>query len=151
MVSGSLDGRLSLIGDGLALLIAAIVRPCHRRYQTPRPCRHGSATCLGVAMGARLCGDADLGLSCHAPDLGFLMLFGAINLGAGLALFTVGARLIPATLAALLSLIETVLSPLWVWLIHGEAASGRALIGGAVILTALVGHILVQSRGQTAA
>ena len=46
------------------------------------------------------------------------------QIGVGLILFTIGARLIPAAKIALISLLEVVLGPLWVWLAMG---SGRGL------------------------
>ena len=59
----------------------------------------------------------------------------------GLALFATGARLIPAAFAALLGTFETLLAPVWVWLVHGEVPSTRTLVGGAVIFVALLVHI----------
>ena len=43
-----------------------------------------------------------------------LMFFGAIQFGAGLALFTTGARLVPAANVALLSVLEPILGAFWV-------------------------------------
>ena len=57
--------------------------------------------------------------------MGFLFAFGVVNLGLGLACFASGARCIPAAFAALLGTLETVLAPIWVWLIHGEVPSAR--------------------------
>ena len=70
--------------------------------------------------------------------MAFLFAFGALNLGLGLALFATGARLIPAAFAALLGTFETILGPVWVWLIHGEMPSARTVIGGSVVFAALI-------------
>jgi len=75
------------------------------------------------------------------PDMGTLTVFGSLNLGFGLALFVTGARLIPSAYAALLGTTETMLGPLWMWLIHDEVPSTRTMIGGLIILTALLSHI----------
>ena len=80
-------------------------------------------------------------LAVSARDMGFLFAFGAVNLGLGLACFASGARLIPAAFAALLGTLETVLAPIWVWLIHGEVPSTRTVVGGSVVFTALLVHI----------
>ena len=127
------------MGDGLALLITvmfsiAIVITRHSPQVRMTP-----AVCLGTAMAAvvafflsrGLCGQSE-------PDLGWLFLFGAINLGMGLAMFVTGARLVPAALAALVSTLEPVLGPVWVWLIHGEVPGGRTMIGGAIVFAALL-------------
>lgn len=75
------------------------------------------------------------------PDMGFLIVFGSLNLGFGLALFATGARLVPSALAALLGTTEPVLGPIWMWLIHEEIPSIRTMIGGLIVLTALFSHI----------
>jgi drug/metabolite transporter (DMT)-like permease len=69
-----------------------------------------------------------------------LALFGIGQLGVGMLLFTAGARLIPVAEASLIGVLECVLGPLWVWLAIGERPGLFALIGGAVILGALVTH-----------
>ena len=56
----------------------------------------------------------------------------------GFALLTVGARLIPAAQVALITLLETVLGPLWVWLALDERPSTLTLVGGAVVIAAIV-------------
>jgi drug/metabolite transporter (DMT)-like permease len=61
-------------------------------------------------------------------ELGFgevlrLALFGIGQIGIGLILLTIGARLIPAAQVALISLVEVVLGPLWVWLAVGQSPS----------------------------
>ena len=86
--------------------------------------------------------------------MGWLFAFGALNLGLGLACFATGARLIPAAFAALLGTFETLLAPVWVWLVHGEVPSARTIVGGAVIFAALLVHIALEfnrmSRPQRA-
>jgi drug/metabolite transporter (DMT)-like permease len=56
----------------------------------------------------------------------------------GFLLFMAGARLLPAAQTSLTGMLETVLGPLWVWLVLGEQPGGAALIGGALILAALL-------------
>jgi drug/metabolite transporter (DMT)-like permease len=85
----------------------------------------------------------------NQSDLALLFAFGALNLGLGLSLFVTGARLIPAALGALVGSIEPVLGPLWVWIVHGEIPSARTLIGGSVVLTALLVHLIFEWSRQT--
>ena len=148
MVSASFSGEVSPIGDGLALVItvlfsAAIVITRHHPEVRMMP-----AVCLGTAMATVAALFLAGGLAVSAPDLGWLFLFGAVNLGAGLAMFVTGARLVPAALAALVSTLEPVLGPLWGWLIHGETPGSRTLIGGASGSAALFLHILNDWRRQ---
>ena len=41
-------------------------------------------------------------------------------------------------------MLETVLAPIWVWLIFAEAPSRNSLIGGTVLIVTLVVHSLWQ-------
>ncbi|MFK7903175.1 MAG: DMT family transporter [Nitratireductor sp.] len=47
---------------------------------------------------------------------------------------------IPAPQAAMFYLLETVLAPVWIWIVFGEIVETTTLIGGAIILMALFGH-----------
>jgi drug/metabolite transporter (DMT)-like permease len=141
MVSESFDGTVSPIGDGLALLIAfafSIATVITRRYAHVRMT---PATCLGTIFAGSFAASQAGGLAVSGYDMAWLFTFGALNLGLGLACFATGARLIPAAFAALLGTFETLLSPVWVWLAHGEIPSARTLLGGTVIFVALLVHI----------
>lgn len=74
------------------------------------------------------------------------MGMGVFQVGAGLILYTLGSRSLPAAELALLSLAEVLLAPLWVWLILGETASAYTLLGGAVLLVAIAGNALSGKR-----
>ena len=67
---------------------------------------------------------------------------GAIQLALGLALFTIGSKSVPAAELSLLSLLEPVLAPIWVWLAFAEIPPVATLVGGAVILAALLWRTL---------
>jgi len=141
MVSESFDGTVSPIGDGLALLIAfafSIATVITRRYSHVRMT---PATCLGTIFAGAFASTQAGAFAVSGYDMGWLFAFGAVNLGLGLAFFATGARLIPAAFAALLGTFETLFSPVWVWLIHGEVPSARTVLGGAVIFAALLVHI----------
>ena len=81
-----------------------------------------------------------------AEDVPLLILFGVGQLGIGLILFITAARSIPAAEASLISLLEVILAPIWVWLFLDEEPSRAALIGGAVVLLALTAHALLDAR-----
>jgi len=63
-------------------------------------------------------------------------------------MFVTGARLVPAALAALVSTLEPVLGPIWVWLINAEVPGSRTIIGGAIVFAALLIHILTDWQRQ---
>lgn len=83
-------------------------------------------------------------------DLVYLALFGCLQMTLGLTLFAIGARLIPAAHTALTGALETALAPLWVWIAFGELPPPLVFLGGAIVVVAVVGHILIENR-RTAA
>lgn len=87
-------------------------------------------------------------LTVSAGDMGLLVVFGAFNLGLGMACFVTGARLIPSALATLLSMAETMLAPVWVGLVHGEVPATRTIFGGVIILAALIGYLTAEFLRQ---
>ena len=105
-----------------------------------------AAAGLAAAMSALLAIGPSSPSSASAGDLQLLAVFGAVQLGGGLLLFTAGARLIPVAEASLIAVLESVLGPVWVWLALGETPSPASLAGGAIILGALVAHTAVDLR-----
>ena len=130
----------SRIGDLLALCtataFAAATVIIRRHRAVPMPAAAGLAAGMGavLAIGPAAPSSAALG------DLVLLALFGIGQLGTGLLLFTAGARLIPVAEASLIAVLESVLGPVWVWLVVGEQPGAYSIAGGAIILSALVAH-----------
>lgn len=144
MVSDSLDTRVSLIGNTLSMLIAlafATATVITRRFANVRMT---PACCLGTLFALVVSAACAGSLYVTGRDMGLLFAFGALNLGLGLALFATGARAVPAAVTALIGTTEPVLGPLWVWLIHNEVPSQLTLVGGSIVVLALLAHLLWQ-------
>jgi drug/metabolite transporter (DMT)-like permease len=130
-------GEGSLAGDGLAFLAAlafavmvVITRWRHEVSMAPATCL--SQVILVVAF-LPLASPRQIG----GADLAWLAALGITQIGLGMALLTVGARLIPAAQVGLITLLEVVLGPLWVWLALDERPSTPTLVGGAVVIAAI--------------
>lgn len=82
------------------------------------------------------------------PPLGLLYLavMGMVQLALGLFLFIVGARALPAAEVGLLTLLEMVFAPLWVWIGIGETPGLATLAGGGLILFALISNSVATLR-----
>ncbi len=146
MVSDSLDGSVSPIGDGLALLIALVFALATVLTRRNAHVRMMPAVCLGTLI-TLVAGFTFAGsLQVSAADAAWLFVFGALNLALGMMFFVTGVRLLPAAVAALISTAEPVLGPVWVWLLHGEVPVGRTLLGGAIVIGALLAHLAWQMR-----
>lgn len=72
-----------------------------------------------------------------ARDTAIALAIGIVLLGVGLALFARGSRSVPAADLSLLTLIEVLLAPVWVWLVLDQTSSGMTLVGGAIVLAAI--------------
>jgi drug/metabolite transporter (DMT)-like permease len=58
-----------------------------------------------------------------------------------------GSRLLPSGQAALIATLETPLMPFWVWFAFQEMPSSRALVGGALVMGAVIADI-IGDRGE---
>ena len=92
---------------------------------------------FGFIISFAVCYFTGLSLTLSLQDGGVAISMGVFQVGAGLILYTLGSRSLPAAELALLSLAEVLLGPFWVWLFLGETASINTLIGGAVLLAAI--------------
>ena len=142
MVSDSYS-RGTIVGDLLALVMAtsfAIATVLVRRYpETPMAPASALATTLTALVALPFSEPLETG----PRDLALLTLFGVGNYGTGFLLFMAGARSIPAAQSALVGMLETVLGPLWVWLVLNERPGAATLMGGALILAALLANTLL--------
>lgn len=111
----------------------ALVATRHHREVSMAP-----ATCLSqlvvLVCAAPFASPSTVG----ARDLFLLATLGVAQIGLGFVLLTIGARLIPAGEVALITLLEIVLGPLWVWVFLSEHPSTATLVGGAVVLGAVL-------------
>ena len=83
-----------------------------------------------------------------ATDLAILALFGFLQVGLGLSLFMLGSRMLPSGQATLIATLETPLMPFWIWLAFQEAPAARTLVGGALVMGAVIADIVGDDRAQ---
>jgi drug/metabolite transporter (DMT)-like permease len=82
-------------------------------------------------------------------DIGMLAMFGGLQVALGLTLFVLGSRFLPSGEASLIATLETPLMVFWIWVAFAEVPATRALIGGALVIGAVVADILADNRGRT--
>lgn len=144
MFGGPAEG--SLAGDGLSFVAAlafalmiVITRWRHDVSMTPATCLSQAILVVAFipfASPGEITGDAVV----------WLALLGIGQIGLGFVLLTAGARLIPAAQVGLITLLEVVLGPVWVWAALDERPSTLTLAGGAIVIIAIV----IQTRGGPA-
>ncbi|WP_018323017.1 DMT family transporter [Bradyrhizobium sp. WSM2793] len=81
--------------------------------------------------------------------LAILAMFGCLQVALGLTFYMLGSRLLPSGQASLIATLETPLMPFWIWVAFREIPAVHALIGGALVIGAVVADIAGdrQSRG----
>src|SRR3954470_12060087 len=131
-------GEADLAGDGLAFLAALAFAVMLVITRWRQDVSMAPATCLSqailVAAFLPFASPGQIG----GEDVVWLAALGIGQIGLGFALLTVGARLIPAAQGGVLTLLEVVLGPLWVWLALDERPSTLTLVGGAIVIIAIV-------------
>lgn len=88
-----------------------------------------------VAMAAAL--PFALPFRASANDLMVLAIAGVFQVGMGSVLVTLATRYLRAAEIGLLAMLESVLSPFWVWIGIGERPTDLSIVGGVLVLAAL--------------
>jgi drug/metabolite transporter (DMT)-like permease len=144
VANGNALGNLYAVGSALCFaLFTLVLRWRKQGDMTPTVFLSGvfaAAICFGMTT------IQSRGIVVPSQDIWIASLMGVFQTGAGLVLYTIGARTVPAVQLALLPLIEVLLSPLWVALIVGELPTAIVLGGGLFVGAAIVGDALVSLR-----
>ena len=131
-----------LIPVASALNVVALRKHSARVDLIPAVMVGGALSCL-VAL------PLALPVSASPRDLMLLAFLGVFQLGVPCMFLVMASRQLLAPEMALLGLLEVVLGPLWAWLGAGERPAPATLIGGAVVLAALVANELAALSSRT--
>jgi len=142
MVSGGVDGS-DFIGMGYAIA-AVLSYACFvvlLRYLGPKRDMMAPIAIAGLvaaAMCVPMLSPIKAALTISMHDLAIALMLGSVQVGLGFILITLGSRSVPAAQIPLLGLSETALSPLWVWLAINEVPASSTVLGGAIVLIAVL-------------
>ena len=138
-------GNVMALASGLCFAIYFLLL----RHPRARDVNRASSVIYGNLLVMLICAPWGLAVigNVGGHDLLSVMYLGVIQLGLSYVLFTVGmARGVRSLDAGIICYIEPVLNPVWVFLVLGERPSRWALIGGAIIITAVIVHMLLDAR-----
>jgi drug/metabolite transporter (DMT)-like permease len=96
------------------------------------------AVLIGGVLSALAMLPLALPLSAGGGDIAWLAALGVFQLGLPCVMLVVASRALSAPELSLMALLEVVLGPLWTWLGAGEAPQSATLLGGGVVIAALV-------------
>ena len=137
---GQLTGNLLALGSAVSFAGHVLVLRANRQTDM-------LPAVLYAGLLGTLAGLAALHLGGVSPrvsprDLLLGLTMGVVQLGLGLVLYTRASRHLPAAELQLVATAELVLAPLWVWIGVGEAPNAATLVGGAVVLLAILAQSL---------
>ena len=101
---------------------------------------------FAIFITSSICLLSGLSFQISGNDITISMGMGVFQVGAGLVLYTLGSKTLPAAELTLLSLAEVLLGPLWVYLFLNEVATLNTLLGGLVLLLAIAGNAISGAR-----
>ena len=101
---------------------------------------------FAIFITSSICLFSGLPFQISVNDTSISMGMGVFQVGAGLVLYTLGSKTLPAAELTLLSLAEVLLGPLWVYLFLNEVATLNTLVGGLVLLLAIAGNAISGAR-----
>ena len=132
LTPGELSGNLAAFTMPITFaVLIMIVRKYPAVDMVPAQFVAGVSSCLiGFLLSSKIM------ISPHDIFLGFLA--GFFQVGFGFIFITIGARTTPSALVGIIMLSESVLGPLWAFLFVSERPSIFGLLGGAIILFAVL-------------
>ncbi|MBB4065507.1 DMT family transporter [Gellertiella hungarica] len=144
IVQGSLEGG-HLFGDmlamGAALLLAGAITIGRATRQ-----EMGFVPLIGAIMPAAIAAVFAWPTGFSLPDPFWLALDGMVMIPLAFFCLATGPRYLKAAEVGMFYLLETVLAPIWVWLIFSEVPTTQSLVGGLIITLALVAYSAAQMR-----
>jgi drug/metabolite transporter (DMT)-like permease len=150
VILGSGLGHGGILGDLAALagsLSLALLLITLRKFQDMRQL---AALCFGGVLTALVSAPFIGDFSVTSTQAGFAILDGAIILPVGLSLVSMAPRYISASEVSLITLLELVLGPLWVWWALSEEPSLATYLSAALVLSALSIYSYVDLRAERA-
>ncbi|GEM_PF-528487 len=138
--AGAADGRL--LGNIYALISASSFALMLVTARKSGKSDVMTGNFLGAGFAIILMGTLALtigtGLAINTPDLLLSLGLGAFTIGLGIAFVAKGAPWLPSANVGVLVLLESVMSPVWVWILLGIAMESQEIIGGLLVLSAVM-------------
>ena len=138
-------GNLMALASGLCFAIYFLLL----RHPRSREVNRASSVIYGNALAVLITAPWGVAAfdSITRHDLAGVVYLGVVQLGISYILFTTGmSHGVRSLDAGIVCYAEPLLNPVWVFLILGERPSSWALLGGAIIVAAVVCHMLLEHR-----
>ncbi len=144
------DGNLAALASGVCFALFFLLL----RHSRAREVNRASSAIYGNLIVVLLCAPAFFGAirrGISSSDFACIAYLGIVQIGVAYLLFTLAmARGLRSLDASIVGYIEPVLNPIWVFLFIGERPSGWAMLGGAIIITSVMVHMITAAKAKTA-
>lgn len=145
IIVGSSLGTGKLFGNLVAML-AAFLLACAITVSRSSGQDMGFTALVGVILPCLLAGFMVFKSGLHIAEPGWIIFNGTVVIPISFFCLANGPKYISAPEVAMFYLLETVLAPVWVWMIFSETPTRNSLIGGAILILTLIGHSAWQLR-----
>ncbi len=146
IAQGTAIGHIAALGSALGFSVFTVALRAGRGTEMLPTVILGALFSIVLAVAVLV--PQGIPLSASIPDMTRAIGMGAILLALGMTLYTLGSRVVPASELVLLSQVETMLAPLWAWVILAEQPPAATLQGGALILFAVLLNALTGVRAS---
>jgi drug/metabolite transporter, DME family len=142
------SGNLFALASGVCFALFFLLL----RHSKARQVNRAASAIYGNLMVVVLCAPAFFGAARRGispEDYARLAYLGIVQIGFAYLLFTLAmARGLRSLDAGIIGYVEPVLNPIWVFLFLGERPSGWAIIGGVIIISSVIVHMLFESKSK---
>lgn len=147
MERGGMFGNALAVFSGLCLATFSLLLKWKRVKEPGR--NPAGAIVLGNFAVALICLPLAMPMARISPSQAAALLYlGIFQIGVAYLIFTAGMRYVSATAAMIISMLEAVFNPVWVFLGVGERPSPSALAGALVILAVILWYSLRSSAPE---
>lgn len=139
---GALAGNLCAVGSGFCMGLFTVYMRAQRHASPYGSVLWGNIVTFLVGL--------PFIFSANSPGMGgwaALLVLGIFQLGLSYVLYSIAIKHVTALEAMLITIIEPLLNPLWVFLLLGEAPGWLALVGGGVIMAGVLSKYIVRTEG----
>jgi drug/metabolite transporter (DMT)-like permease len=141
-------GNLLALGSGVCFAFYFLLL----RHSSARNVNRASSVIYGNLLLVLVAAPAGLAAvpNMTSHDALSVLYLGVVQIGIAYTLFTAGmARGLRSLDAGIVGYIEPLLNPIWVFLVIGEKPAEWAILGGAIIIVAIVCHMIVDARSKS--
>jgi drug/metabolite transporter (DMT)-like permease len=144
-----LEGNLVALASGVCFALYFLLL----RHSKARDVNRASSAIYGNLIAVVICAPAFWGAmkrGINSTDFACIAYLGIIQIGVAYILFTTAmARGLRSLDASIVGYIEPVLNPIWVFLFLAERPSTWAIVGGLIIISSVIAHMLVETKMKT--